>query len=72
MNTDPANFAKATDFYGFRFVKPEVLEQAVQTLDALSSPSSTQDNLTIPESGKASNYIELSDWQQWGTGRCSW
>ncbi|EXU99694.1 cytochrome P450 [Metarhizium robertsii] len=51
MNRNPETWAKADEFYGFRFVKPE--------------------SFTIPEAGKASEYINLSDWQQWGTGKAS-
>jgi hypothetical protein len=69
MNTDSANFIHANTFYGFRFVKSEVLEEAARFLPALSNPT---ESFTIPEAGKASNYVELSDWQQWGTGRCAW
>lgn len=70
MNTDPSNFNKAQEFYGFRFVKPEVLAQAEQNLAGLSS--SPNESFVIPQAGKASSFIELSDWQQWGTGRCAW
>ncbi|KAG8162289.1 hypothetical protein KVR01_008054 [Diaporthe batatas] len=69
MNTDSANFVHPNDFYGFRFVQPEVLAQA-ESLLALSSPV-TEGKFNIPEPGKSSKYIELSDWQQWGTGRCA-
>jgi cytochrome P450 len=69
MNTDPDNYVKAQSFMGFRFVKPEDLEQAEKVLPALSSQD---ERFAIPEMGRASNYIELSDWQQWGTGRCAW
>ena len=69
MNMDPANFVNAHDFYGFRFVKPEVLAEAEKNIPALSN---SNEEFQIPEPGKSSNYIELSDWQQWGTGRCAW
>ncbi|KAI0096705.1 cytochrome P450 [Nemania sp. FL0031] len=63
MNLDPANYACTNEFYGFRFVEPQVLERA------FSVDSPLPDNFKIPEPGKASQFVELSDWQLWGTGR---
>ncbi|KAJ8132332.1 hypothetical protein O1611_g1292 [Lasiodiplodia mahajangana] len=63
MNLDPANYACTNEFYGFRFVEPQVLERI------FSPDSSLPDSFKIPEPGKASQFVELSDWQLWGTGR---
>ncbi|RYP79128.1 hypothetical protein DL771_000106 [Monosporascus sp. 5C6A] len=74
MNRIPATWAEADKFYGFRFVKPEVLEQAKQNIKGLSSglsSSPSNDSFEIPKGGKPSAYTDLSDWQQWGTGKAS-
>ncbi|KAI1824544.1 cytochrome P450 [Xylaria intraflava] len=63
MNLDSAHYASANEFHGFRFVEPEVLARA------FSRDSSLPDSFKIPEPGKASQFVELSDWQLWGTGR---
>ncbi|KAI1423599.1 cytochrome P450 [Xylaria sp. FL1777] len=63
MNLDPANYSRVNEFHGFRFVESEVLERA------FSWDSSLPDTFEIPEPGKASQFVELSDWQLWGTGR---
>ncbi|KAH0598468.1 hypothetical protein MHUMG1_03766 [Metarhizium humberi] len=74
MNRNPETWAKADEFYGFRFVKPEVLDAAQKSISSfatvLPSAESTE-SFTIPEAGKASEYTNLSDWQQWGTGKAS-
>ncbi|KAI1123641.1 putative cytochrome P450 [Nemania abortiva] len=66
MNRNPNTWAKADEFYIFRFVKPEVLEQAEKYIEGLSS-----DKFKIPEAGKTSAYTDVSGWQQWGTGKGS-
>ncbi|XXH01354.1 pre-mRNA-splicing factor rse1 [Hypoxylon texense] len=67
MNRNPNTWSKADEFYIFRFAKPEVLEQAETYIDGLSS-----EKFKIPEAGKSSAYTDLTDWQQWGTGKASW
>lgn len=69
------NWAKADEFYGFRFVKPEVLDAAQKSISSFATvlPSAeSNESFTIPEAGKASEYTNLSDWQRWGTGKASW
>ncbi|KAI1413292.1 cytochrome P450 [Hypoxylon sp. FL1857] len=63
MNLDPANYSKAGEFHGFRFVEPDVLEHYFPA----SSPSSGK--FQKPDPGKSSEFIDLSDWQLWGTGK---
>ncbi|KFG84652.1 putative cytochrome P450 [Metarhizium anisopliae] len=68
------NWAKADEFYGFRFVKPEVLDAAQKSISSFATvlPSAeSNESFTIPEAGKASEYTNLSDWQRWGTGKAS-
>lgn len=75
MNRNPETWAKADEFYGFRFVKPEVLDAARKSISSFATvlPSAeSNESFTIPEAGKASEYTNLSDWQQWGTGKASW
>lgn len=75
MNRNPETWAKADEFYGFRFVKPEVLDKAqkrIRSLFTVLSSAKSNKSFTIPEAGKASEYTNLSDWQQWGSGKASW
>ncbi|KAI1331512.1 cytochrome P450 [Xylariaceae sp. FL0255] len=65
LNLDPANYAQANEFRGFRFVEPRVLEQFFSE----SSRALESDSFQIPEPGKVSQFIELSDTQLWGTGK---
>ncbi|KAI1381213.1 cytochrome P450 [Hypoxylon crocopeplum] len=66
MNRNPNTWSKADEFYIFRFVKPEILEHAETYIEGLSS-----EKFKIPELGKSSVYTDLTDWQQWGTGKAS-
>ncbi|CAJ2504993.1 Uu.00g123870.m01.CDS01 [Anthostomella pinea] len=43
MNRNPDTWAKANEFYGFRFAKPEILEQALSSHETLVSPSSHEE-----------------------------
>lgn len=67
MNRNPNYLSKPDEFYIFRFVKPKILEDAEKYIKGISS-----EEFKIPEAGKASAYTDLSDWQQWGTGKASW
>ncbi|QLI65112.1 Cytochrome P450 monooxygenase BOA4 [Metarhizium brunneum] len=74
MNRNPETWAKADEFYGFRFVKPEVLDAAQKSISSFGTVlplAKSTESFTIPEAGKASEYTNLSDWQQWGTGKAS-
>ncbi|KAI0535045.1 cytochrome P450 [Xylaria digitata] len=65
VSLDPANYAQANEFRGFRFVEPDVLNRFFSE-DGRSLISSS---FQIPEPGKSSQFIELSDSQLWGTGK---
>ncbi|KAI0160702.1 cytochrome P450 [Xylariaceae sp. FL1272] len=70
MNLDPANYAQASEFRGFRFVEPCVLESFVTEHKGKLNPDELiPDGFCILEPGKASRFVDLSDWQQWGTGK---
>jgi cytochrome P450 len=62
MNVDSTYYSDPTQFHGFRFVRPEVLDKASKTLSG---------SFTIPEGQEPSEFTELSDWQLWGTGKSS-
>ncbi|RYP09153.1 hypothetical protein DL765_008544 [Monosporascus sp. GIB2] len=63
MNLDPANYSRVDEFHGFRFVPPEILESS------LSGVSSSPHKFQTPDPEKSSTFVELSDWQLWGTGK---
>ncbi|KAK8051626.1 GMC oxidoreductase [Apiospora rasikravindrae] len=69
MNLDPRKWSQAGEFHGFRFVSPQVLECALA--DASSSSGST---FHIPNPMESSKFVDLHDWQLWGTGKsaCSY
>ncbi|KAI1194760.1 cytochrome P450 [Nemania serpens] len=66
MNLDPSNYAQATEFHGFRFVEPSILESALS-----QQRVPPRDNFQVPAPGKPSQFVDLSDWQLWGTGKSS-
>jgi len=61
MHRDPAYYAKADDFHGFRFIKPSLYETLLENTA-----------FEMPEPGKASEFNSVPDWQLWGTGRNAW
>ncbi|RYP56149.1 hypothetical protein DL771_012094 [Monosporascus sp. 5C6A] len=63
MNLDPANYSRVDEFHGFRFVPREILESS------LSGVSSPPHKFQTPDPEKSSTFVELSDWQLWGTGK---
>lgn len=63
MNVDSTHYSDPTQFHGFRFVRPEVLDKASKTFSGA---------FKIPEGQEPSDFTELSDWQLWGTGKSSW
>jgi len=65
MNLDPQNWSNPEQFHGFRFVESNVLKRS------LGEDSGTG-KFKIPDLGKSSGFVDLSDWQLWGTGRSSW
>lgn len=66
MNLDPKNHSLPETFHGFRFVKPDVLEHS------LSNGLHERETFQVPDTGKSSSFVELSDWQLWGTGKSAW
>ncbi|RDL36451.1 Cytochrome P450 [Venustampulla echinocandica] len=58
MHRDPAYWAKALEFHGFRFVEPTLYKAILSATE-----------FEIPEPGKESAFNEVLDWQLWGTGR---
>lgn len=66
MNLDPVNYANVQDFHGFRFVNSDLFNN-YRVKDSFLS-----DRFQIPELGKSSQFVGLSDWQLWGTGKSAW
>ncbi|KAI1156561.1 putative cytochrome P450 [Nemania diffusa] len=74
MNRNPAVWSEPDEFYPFRFVSQEAFQDAKTYLKDQSCTSAlplSSDQFKIPEAGKATPYTDISDWQQWGTGKGS-
>lgn len=61
MNRNPYIWPKVDEFYGFRFVKPEILEQPARSHDTLAWAVSQEETFLIPQDGKSTFYIDLTD-----------
>lgn len=74
MNKDAATWEKPDMFYGFRFVKPDIIKETeINTTRPSELHLSTRnENFDIPQDAKSSAYTAISDWQQWGTGKAAW
>ncbi|KAJ2995163.1 hypothetical protein NUW58_g1353 [Xylaria curta] len=74
MNRDPAVWCEPDEFYPFRFVSPQAYKHAntyMKDAPRASAMPLSGDRYKIPEAGKATLYTDISDWQQWGTGKGS-
>ncbi|KAI0207021.1 cytochrome P450 [Astrocystis sublimbata] len=71
---DPAVWCEPDEFYPFRFVSPQAYKHAntyMKDAPRASAMPLSGDRYKIPEAGKATPYTDISDWQQWRTGKGS-
>ncbi|KAJ3579133.1 hypothetical protein NPX13_g1438 [Xylaria arbuscula] len=59
MAADPTYYADPLEFHGFRFVKPELLNEQLTKAFRAAKPK------------RESQLTNIDDWQLWGTGRCA-
>lgn len=64
MSLDPKNFVRPDEFHGFRFVQPDVLENALE--------ATPPRNFQIPEGQTPSQFTDMTDMPFWGAGKMTW